>query len=48
VAISTPTVLTGFASSHAQDPVAAKALLDYLSSREAAAVYKAQGMQAGH
>jgi molybdate transport system substrate-binding protein len=48
VAISTSTVLTGFVSSHAQDPVAAKALLDYLSSREAAAVYKAQGMQAGH
>jgi molybdate transport system substrate-binding protein len=46
--ISTPTALVGFVSSHAKDPAAAKALLDYLSSPEAAAVYKAQGMQPGH
>ena len=46
--ISTPTTLVGFVSSHAKDPAAAKALLDYLSSPEAAAVYKAQGMQPGH
>ena len=45
--ISTPTALVGFVSSHAKDPAAAKALLDYLSSPEAAAVYKAQGMQPG-
>jgi molybdate transport system substrate-binding protein len=46
-AISTPTTLVGFVSSHAKDPVAAKALLNFLSSPEAAAVYKAQGMQPG-
>src|ERR1700681_1600724 len=45
--ISPPTVLVGFVSAHAKDPAAAKALLDYLSSPEAAAVYKAQGMQPG-
>jgi molybdate transport system substrate-binding protein len=45
--ISTPTILVGFVSTHAKDPAAAKALLDYLSSPEAAAVYKAQGMQPG-
>jgi molybdate transport system substrate-binding protein len=45
--ISTPTTLVGFVSSHAHDPAAAKALLDYLSSPEAAAVYKAQHMQPG-
>jgi molybdate transport system substrate-binding protein len=45
--ISTPTALVGFVSSHAKDPAAAKALLNYLSSPEAAAVYKAQGMKPG-
>ena len=45
--ISPPTVLVGFVSAHAKDPAAAKALLDYLSSPDAAAVYKAQGMQPG-
>jgi molybdate transport system substrate-binding protein len=45
--ISPPTTLVGFVSTHAQDPVAAKALLDYLSSPEAAAVYRAQRMQPG-
>ncbi len=45
--ISTPTALVGFVSSHAKDPAAAKALLDYLSSPAAAAVYRAQGMQPG-
>ena len=45
--ISAPTRLVGFVSSHAKDPVAAKALLDYLSSPDAAAVYTAQGMQPG-
>src|ERR1700686_3289004 len=44
--ISPPTMV-GFVSTHAKDPAAAKALLDYLSSPEAAAVYKAQGMQPG-
>jgi molybdate transport system substrate-binding protein len=45
--ISTPTSLVGFISAHAKDPAAAKALLDYLSSSDAAAVYKKQGMQPG-
>jgi molybdate transport system substrate-binding protein len=41
------TPLIGFVSSHAKNPEAAKALLQYLSSSEAAAVYKALGMQPG-
>jgi molybdate transport system substrate-binding protein len=45
--ISTATTLVGFVSAHAKDPAAAKALVEYLSSPEAAAVYKAQGMQPG-
>ena len=45
--ISTPTGLVGFVSAHAKDPAAAKALLAYLSSPEAAVVYKAKGMQPG-
>jgi molybdate transport system substrate-binding protein len=45
--ISTPTSLVGYVSAHAKDPAAAKALLDFLSSPDAAAVYKAQGMQPG-
>ena len=45
--ISPPTILVGFVSTHAKDPAAAKALLDYLSSPDAAGVYKAQGMQPG-
>jgi len=46
-AVSTPTSLVGFVSTHAKDPKAAKALLDYLSSPEAAPAYKALGMQPG-
>jgi molybdate transport system substrate-binding protein len=46
-AISTPTALVGFISSHARAPEAAKALLNYLSSSEAAAAYKACAMQPG-
>jgi molybdate transport system substrate-binding protein len=45
--ISTPTILVGFVSTHAKDPAAAKALLAYLSSPEAAAIYKAKGMKPG-
>jgi molybdate transport system substrate-binding protein len=45
--ISPPTRLEGFISTHAKDPAAAKALLDYLSSPEAAAVYKAHKMEPG-
>ena len=46
-AISTPTGLVGFLSTHAKAPEAAKALLKYLSSSDAAKVYKASGMQPG-
>jgi molybdate transport system substrate-binding protein len=46
--ISTPTALVGFVSAHTKAPAAAKALLAYLSSQEAAAVYKARGMQPAH
>jgi molybdate transport system substrate-binding protein len=45
--IAPPTTLVGFVSSHAKDPAAAKALLEYLSSPEAATAYKAHGMQPG-
>jgi molybdate transport system substrate-binding protein len=45
--ISTPTALVGFVSAHAKAPEAAKALLAYLASPEAALVYKATGMQPG-
>jgi molybdate transport system substrate-binding protein len=45
--VSTPTSLVGFVSSHAKNPAAAKALLKYLSSQQAAAIYKANGMQPG-
>jgi molybdate transport system substrate-binding protein len=45
--ISTPTSLVGFVSAHAKSPAAARALLDFLSSPDAAAVYKERGMQPG-
>jgi molybdate transport system substrate-binding protein len=45
--ISTPTVLIGFVSSHTKEPEAAKALVSFLSSPAAAAVYKARGMVPG-
>jgi molybdate transport system substrate-binding protein len=45
--ISIPTGLVGFLSAHAKAPEAAKALLSYLSSPEAAAAYQACGMQPG-
>jgi molybdate transport system substrate-binding protein len=45
--ISTPTALVGFLSTHAKAPEAARALLKYLSSSDAAKVYKASGMQPG-
>jgi molybdate transport system substrate-binding protein len=45
--IAPPTSLVGFVSTHAKDPAAAKALVEYLSSPEAAKVYKAQRMQPG-
>jgi len=39
--VSPPIRLVGFISSHAKNPAGAKALADFLSSPEAAAVYKA-------
>jgi molybdate transport system substrate-binding protein len=45
--ISTPTALVGFISSHAKAPEAAKALLAYLSSSDAAAAYRACKMTPG-
>ena len=45
--ISTPTALVGFLSAHARAPEAAKALLAFLSSPDAAPVYRACGMQPG-
>ncbi|HEY6333354.1 MAG TPA: substrate-binding domain-containing protein, partial [Blastocatellia bacterium] len=46
-AISTPTSLVGFVSAHAKSPGAAKALLSYLSSSDAAAAYEACRMRPG-
>jgi molybdate transport system substrate-binding protein len=45
--ISTPTGLVGFVSSHTKAPEAAKALLSYLASSDAAAAYKACMMKPG-
>jgi molybdate transport system substrate-binding protein len=45
--ISTPTALVGFVSSHAKSPEAAKALLAYLSSADAATAYRACAMTPG-
>ena len=46
-AIATPTTLVGFVSAHAKDPAAAKALLAYLAAPDAAAIFRANGMQPG-
>jgi len=45
--ISPPTVIVGFVSTDASDPAAAKELLTYLTSPEAAAIFRAQKMQPG-
>jgi molybdate transport system substrate-binding protein len=45
--VVTPTGFVGFVSAHAKDPAAAKALLDFLASPDAAPVYKAKGMSPG-
>jgi molybdate transport system substrate-binding protein len=45
--ISTPTFLSAFVSADSKNAEAAKALIAYLSSPEAAAVYKARGMLPG-
>jgi len=41
--ISTPVSVVGFVSTHASDPAGAKALLDYLASTEAQAIWKDAG-----
>lgn len=46
-AISTRTRLVGFVSAHTKNPAAAKTLLEYLASPEAAPVYREHGMQPG-
>jgi molybdate transport system substrate-binding protein len=46
--LSPPTVVIGFVSAKAKDAAAAKQLLEYLSSTDAAEVYKAQRFQPGH
>ncbi|HEX2384972.1 MAG TPA: molybdate ABC transporter substrate-binding protein [Candidatus Binatia bacterium] len=45
--ISTPTELVGFLSAHTKERDAAEALLRYLSSPDAHAIYRARGMQPG-
>jgi molybdate transport system substrate-binding protein len=45
--ISTPTFLSAFLSADSKNAEAAKALISFLSSPEAAAVYKARGMLPG-
>ena len=42
--ISTPVPVVGFISTHASDPTAAKALLQYLASPEAEAIWKEGGL----
>lgn len=44
---ATPTSLVAFVSAHTKNPAGAKALVDYLSSPEAATVYKSQHMMPG-
>jgi molybdate transport system substrate-binding protein len=46
-AISEPTALVGFVSTHARAPEAAKALLSYLSSPAVAGIYQSLGMLPG-
>jgi molybdate transport system substrate-binding protein len=46
-AIAPPTPLVGFVSAHAKNPAAAKALLEYLTSRAAQIVYRANRMLPG-
>jgi molybdate transport system substrate-binding protein len=45
--VSPRTALVGFVSAHAKNPQGAKALLKYISSPEAMAVYKEVGMEPG-
>jgi molybdate transport system substrate-binding protein len=45
---SDPTDIDAFVSSHAKDAAAAKALVQYLASPEAEAIYKEHGIQPSH
>ena len=45
--ISTPTPLIAFVSAHAKAPAAAKALMAFLTSAEAAAIYRKVGFEPG-
>jgi len=45
---STPVDVVGFVSTHASDPKAAKALLQFIKSGEAEAAYKAFGLRPAH
>ena len=44
-AIYTPTAIVGFISTHANDPVAARALLEYLVSPDAQAIFQGAGFE---
>jgi molybdate transport system substrate-binding protein len=46
--VSTPVDAVGYVSTHAKDPKAAKALLQYLKSPEAEAAYKAAKLEPAH
>lgn len=46
--VSTPAAAVGFVSTHALDPKAAKAFLQFLKSPEAEGAYKVFGMQPAH
>lgn len=43
--VSTPVPVVGYVSTHASDPAAAKVLLEYLASPEAAAIWKEAGYE---
>jgi molybdate transport system substrate-binding protein len=45
---STPTAIVAVVSTHAKDPAAAKALIQYLNTPEAYAVYKSMGILPAH
>ncbi len=46
--ICPPTYFVGFISSHAKDPAAAKALLEFLASPDAASAYQSMRMKPAH
>jgi molybdate transport system substrate-binding protein len=46
--VSMPTSLVGFVSAHAKNPAAARQLLGFLASKDAAGAYRAEHMQPAH